>query len=329
MSVIGAMLALSLTFAGTDAARTLEEDLARFLAWFPGEYDNHEQVFRARARGEKPHERLHHIFAPVPLPALGEHVFYVQQSFPEEGGRIYRQRLYRLMPNAKRQAIELTIFSFPDEAAVVDLHLHPEKLAAIDVGTLRSIPGCEVYWHWTGEHFEGRMDAGACTFVSPRSGKRITIHDDLRLTAEEIWIRDVARDETGQLVFGDPEREHHKNRKVSYYDGWIAWKTGGAEGAAAEDGWQARRGVRLHNEGGRIRLQSEDGHPLPWAIELARLTYEQTQVPVLALRVLEGDGGRLIAYAWGDPAANRIGINLGWLQAGLTRKREAPHFGFR
>lgn len=309
--------------------QNLEEQFRLFLSWFPGEYDNHEQVFRARAKGEKPHEHLHHIFAPVELPAVGEHVFYVQQSFPEEGGRIYRQRLYRFTPNRERRAIELTIFSFPNEQAVVDAHLQPEKLAQLDPATLRSIPGCEVYWHFTGEYFEGRMDEGACTFISPRSGKRITIHDDLKLTAEEIWIRDVARDEEGNLVFGDPEREHHKNRKVLYYDGWAAVKRAGPKAAAEDRDWIGMRGLRLHNEGDRLRLKTEAGEPLPWEIQLARLTYEQTQVPVFTLRVLEAESGRLIGYAWAEPGAKRLGINLGWLQAGFTLKASDPHFGFR
>lgn len=320
---------LALLLTAPPAPLSLEEQLRLFLEWFPGEYDNHEQVFRARAKGETPHERLHHIFAPVSLPAFGEHVFYVQQSFPEEGGRIYRQRLYVFAANPERQAIELVIYSFPDEQAVLDAHRHPEKLAALTPDSLRRIPGCEVYWHFNGEFFEGRMDQGACTFLSPRLGKRITIHDDLRLTAEEIWIRDVARDEEGKLVFGDPDREHHKNRKVRYYDGWAAVKRAGP-GAATEDrDWLGMRGLRLHDAGDQIRLRGEDGKELPYRIELARLTYEQTQVPVLTLRVLEAESGRLIAYAWGEPGAKRIGINLGWLQAGFTLKASEPHFGFR
>lgn len=302
------------------AAADLEADFQRFLAWFPGEYNNHEQVWQARSAGVEPHEHLHHIFAPVSVPGLGEHVFYVQQHMDADPDNIYRQRLYLFEKNAERGAIQLTIFSFPDDPAVRDAHRDPTKVAGFTRAELRSIPGCEVYWTWNGEYFDGRMDEGACSFISPRLGKRITITDDLKLTAEEIWIRDVARDEDGNLVFGNPEREHHKNRRVQYYAGWVAIKRAGSEAAPEDRDWIGMRGLRLHSEGDGIAVVAEDGTPMGVRVQLARLTHRNSAVPVLTLRVLDEESGRLLAYAWGEPGAERLGLNIGWLQAGFTRE---------
>ncbi len=50
------------------AADQLSADLQRFLDWFPGEYDNHEQVWQQKLDGaEDVLEHLHHIFAPVSI----------------------------------------------------------------------------------------------------------------------------------------------------------------------------------------------------------------------------------------------------------------------
>ncbi len=61
------------------------------------------------------------------------------------------------------------------------------------------------------------------------------------------------------------------------------------------------------------------GDETGYELELARLTYQNTRVAVLKLGVLDAATGETVAYSWADPDAVRIGINLGWMQAGLTQ----------
>ena len=82
------------------------------------------------------------------------------------------------------------------------------------------------------------------------------------------------------------------------------------------------RGVAIGSEGGRYPLKYRDGNASGYALVLERLTYREGNVPVLKLSVVD-DGGRTIAYAWANPEATRIGINLGWVQVGLDRKESA------
>ncbi len=326
--LIKLLLIVTLLCAQPLLASELDAHFARFLDWFPGEYNNHEQVWQAGVSKEDPHEHLHHIFAPVAVPALGAHVVYVQQHMNADPEKIYRQRLYLLEPNRERDAIMLTIYSFADDAAVRNAHRDPSSLAGLTAEQLRNIPGCEVYWTWNGEYYDGHMDEGACTFVSQRSGKRITITDDLRLTQNEIWIRDVARDEEGNLVFGDPDRAHHKNRKVQYYQGWIAIKRNGRNAGREDRDWSGMRDLLVHNEGQSISVVDDAGEAMGVRIELAQLTYQTTKVPILSLRVVDAESGELLGYAWGEPGAARLGINMGWIQAGFTRKPSRGAFGF-
>ncbi|MCU0882657.1 MAG: hypothetical protein MUF14_08335, partial [Hyphomonadaceae bacterium] len=46
-----------------------------------------------------------------------------------------------------------------------------------------------------------------------------------------------------------------------------------------------------------------------------------TNRPSLTLYVLDQDSDRAVSYAWGDYDADRLGINLRWMQASCT---EAP-----
>jgi len=79
-----------------DDVAILDKDFRTMMQWFPGVYDNQEQVyFEAEQQVDEAlhHERIHHVFAPVDLPAFGEHVFYVQQHLNDDPSDIYRQRI--------------------------------------------------------------------------------------------------------------------------------------------------------------------------------------------------------------------------------------------
>ncbi len=307
----------------------LDRQLALLLEWFPGEWDNHEQHWRHKTveRREKPHDWIHHVFRPVQVPAIGEHAFFVRQTFGDQPDRVYRQRLYRFTVDPERSAVRLSIYTFRDEARYADGWRDPSILTDLGPADLETRPGCDVFWRLepTARYFEGEMEAGACRFRSERLGKDIVIHDDLRLSSEELWIRDVATDLDGNRVFGDPDGEHHENRKVRYFSGWAAIKRDGPEAPPDSRDWIGMRDILMHNEGGRVRVVDGDGNPVGYTIELARLTYQNSQTPILKLGVIDDASGKTIAYAWNEPDGRRLGINLGWFQAGVTIKAENPH----
>lgn len=307
-------------------------EFARFISWFGGEFDNHEQVWQQRIDAGKPGApadaektaHSHSVFAPVSLPALGQHVYYVQQSLDGDLGKVYRQRLYRITADETAQAVRLEIFNVPDPKAVLDAHLKPERLAGLDASKLRLAKGCDVLWRYDGasQSFEGQVAPNACSYMSPQLGKRIIVNDTLKLTANEIWINDQARDEQGNHVFGSRTNTPVKARKVRYYTGWAF--------GTAPDGRKLRgeRALMMHNEGHAVSLAYEDGSASPYRIELARLTYQNTNAPILKLALLDTrTPGQTVAYTWADTDASRIGLNLGWIQFGLTRKNQDVSLG--
>ncbi len=312
------------------ADNRLDEDLQRFLTWFPGEYDNHEQVWQEEIdKAEHPHEHLHHIFLPVKAPEIGDNSFFVQQYLDADPEKIYRQRLYQFSIDKKENALRLDIYSFRDEPKYRDSHLDPERLLDIKPDELISRPGCEVYWKFQGDHFKGYMIDKACNFISERSGKQIFITDDLKLTPNEIWIRDEAFDAEGQRVFGNLDRIHHKNRKVRYFTGWGGVKKAGPTADKDDDEWHFMRDIVIHDEGQTVPIMTEDGERSGYSLQLARLTYQNTRAPILKLGLIEDSSGYTVSYSWANLDASRIGINLRWAQLGVTLKAENTAFGFR
>lgn len=301
------------------SAKDLKKDLQLMMHWFGGRFDNFAQTIEEKEmKTEFPHERIHSIFARVNLPAIGENVFYVQQYMDGDEAKIYRQRLYVFTANKKEKAIELKIYTFPDEKAVLNAHLDQSKLSGLTLEKMESPKGCEVFWRLNGDKFEGSMKKDACRVVSKRSGKTLIITDDLFLTKDEIWIRDQAKDDQGNYVFGNKANIHHKLKKAQVFEGWTAvLKDGSTEMTgqdAPADAWNGQRNLMIHDQGGRVKINDK------FSAELAQLAYKNG-TKVLKLGIVENASGKTVAYTWANTNATRIGINLRWVQAGLMLKK--------
>ena len=311
----------------------LTEHTDRIWGWFPGEYSNHEQVLEQKYRDQEPYRELRQIFLPVEMPRLGPRVLFVQQHVvgnPEP----YRVRLYTLQPDPSRGAVRLDIYKPTDPAALTNLHLDPTQAATLRPETDFSLAeGCSVWWTPTEAGVEpsgyvGQTDADTCRVTSASTGETLVFSDTLLLTSERLHIQDVARSPTGELRFGNPDGDPHKLRKLAWYSGWSVVRKGGPDYDRAAPEWQVHKGLHLHSEGGRTPLIDADGSPMPYAVELARLTRAGSDTPVLKVTLYDTETDKSVAYAWTNPGAERIGVNLGWAQIGLVRESNTPHIGF-
>ena len=298
---------------------SLEQEMDLFLEWFPGEYDNNEQVWQQREdglSGEELHERIHHHFIPVDLPAVGEHVYFAFQTIDDDPEQVYRQRIYRFEMQPEEDAIRLDILSMENEENYRDAWQDPSLLADITMENLRGFPGCEVYWRYKGDYFEGSMVDRACHFYSERSGMELYISDTLRLTANEIWIDDQATDENGNHVWG--RDRPYFNRKVRRFSGWMGVRKDRVNPDYSGDEMYSAGGFTIHNEGGRQSILDDEGNPTGYGIELAQLTYQNTRVPILKLGIIDESTGETVNYSWTAVDSSRVGINVRWFQSGLT-----------
>ena len=304
-----------MTGVRADEAAVLDKDFLTMMQWFPGVYDNQEQVyFEAEQEVDEAlrHERIHHVFEPVDLPAFGEHVFYVQQHLNDDPAEIYRQRIYTFQLDYDEGAVRLTIHIPNDVASLVDAHLDPTKLTGLVPEQTRVLPGCDVFWRRQADHFVGYMQPNACSYVSNESGKRIIFNDDLLLTEDALWISDRAQDEEGNRVFGHPTGVPHKNRKARRFECWLT--------AMQRDGeWTFRRGLEIYDQGGMVWLETEEQPLEKVGIKMRNVRWPYgNNRPSLVLYAYRPDEDRAVSYAWTDPSAQRIGINLRWMQASCT-----------
>lgn len=302
----------------------LEKDFKLLLEWFPGRYDNELQVFWEPDLGvaeDERHERIHSIFKPVSLPAFGDHVFYVEQYSDGDPSKIYRQRLYVFTPDVESDAIRLKIFTAKSPERIVGAARDPSKLLRLKPADATATPGCDVFWRRQANQFIGSMKDGACRVQSKRFGGEIVISDDLVLTPDEIWISDRANTPEGAYVFGNKAGIPHKLRKIRSFECWTAVLRGAKHGDSGADSndWQFQRGGWIHDQGGLLSLTTDEQPARKIGLRLRRVEWPTgTNRPSLTLYVLEGENTRAVSYAWTEYDAERIGVNLRWLQASCT-----------
>jgi hypothetical protein len=304
-----------------------------FHQWFAAEFDNYEQNWQDKIDAEKDkelqiHEHIHHVFAPVDAPVLPGEIYFVKQYMDGDPSKVYRQRLYQFIRNEDKAALQLNIYRFKDEAKYADSHLTPELFQRLSMDEVTTYKGCEVYWTFNGEYFDGNMGKTSCAIKSKRSGKMLYFNDTLRLTNSEIWIADSATDEDGKYVFGNKKGISHINRKVTYFTGWGGNRIGGKD-ADKDAKWHFTSKIVMHNEGQIFpSVDDKTGEKSDYSIHLAKLTYQNTKDPILKLGLINNKTGKTVTYIWSDRNNVKTGMNLRWMQTGIKVKEIRPHFSF-
>jgi len=301
--------------AMADASAILDKDFALMMAWFPGVYDNQEQVYfedEQNLAGTLRHSRVHTVLEPVDLPRFGAHVFYLQQYVNDDPAQINRQRLYVLNPDYERNAVRMQIYTFNEAKLLVDAHLGHTQLAQLTMDQVQRVPGCDVLWRRKANQFLGRTQRHACTNALAKDVGYTTINHYFLLTEDALWISDQALDENDNAVTDQRANIPFKHRKARQFECWMT--------ATQRDGDRTfRRGLTLHDQGGMIWMKTEEENAQQVGIKLrnVRWPYGRNR-PSLVLYAHKPDQDRAVSYAWADPGAQRIGINLRWMQASCT-----------
>jgi len=303
------------TLENTASGKILKRDFARMMEWFPGRYDNQEQVYfndNLEVPEAERHGRIHHIFVPVELPDFLGEMFYVEQYQNNDPEDVYRQRIYSFEPDFEENAIRLTIYIPKDPEALLGAYADASKLEGLKPSDFKTYPGCDVFWTYGNAHYHGFMKDGACRIESKRSGKTLIITDDLQLSKDSIWIRDEAVDEDGNYVYGNKARVHHKNNRAQSFNCWAApQKNDGSYGFV--------NNLEIHDQGGWIRIPATDDYE-EIGLKMRNVVWPSgNNRPSRVLYAYRGgDEDTAVSYAWTSPDEPRLGINLRWVQVSCT-----------
>ncbi len=265
-----------------------------------GDFDNNEQVWSARESD-----------AVNPVP----HVVVSLESTARDDWMLWRVHL----DSAPPVDVTWAMHRIAANVGVVTLLPHRALVAAPATGEAfdpqqwTPLDACALRGTATTSGIRVVANADSCTTIAPGIGAQAALLP-LAIEREGEWLHlrlyaDQARGAQARL----------DARKVQMFGGWAAINGSGPDAGADSKDWHMNRNLRIGNEGGRFALAWRDGKPSGYSLELERLTYRDGNVPVLKLSVVDDGSGRTLAYAWANPEATRIGINLGWVQVGLDR----------
>ena len=264
-----------------------------------GIYDNHAQVWQAASGTAQP---PHVLVTIEPTSQADWTLWHVQL---DANPRIEARWAIRsvMEANGAVALVPHRALATPAAAPAFDA----SQWAALDACTLRAPSSTSV----------ASADLAACAAIVPGIGAEAALLP-LAIERDGEWLHvrlyaDQAR--------GAEAREDL--RLVRWFGGWAAINGGGPKADAGSRDWHMDRALRIGSEGGRYALKWRDGSASGYSLLLERLTYREGNVPVLKLSVVADADGATLAYAWANPEATRIGINLGWVQVGLDREDAA------
>jgi len=203
--------------------------LSSFLAHFRGHFDNHEQVLAEQVAGLAPregggHEHIHCSLQPIALSGQcdGRHVL-ATYYFNGNPSTVFRERVYEFDALSRDpqfgECVRMRIFRTRDDvAAKLRAGLAADDVAwsvAEDLDEALHVSEADVFWRWCGERYEGAMRTESIEIISERSGRPITVRDDVALWEDALWVNDRGSDAaTGAYVYGNIRDIPYKMSRV-------------------------------------------------------------------------------------------------------------------
>lgn len=265
-----------------------------------GDFDNHEQVWSAR-EGALADVPAHVVVSFAPTAHEDWSIWRIHLDSAPALDATWAMRRVAAGPGAATLLPHRAIVA----AAATDAAFDPRQWTPLDACALRGTA--------TASAIRVTADVASCATIAPGVGAQAALLP-LAVEREGEWLR--------LRLYADQARGANAGldaRKVVVFGGWAAINGSGPNAAADSKDWHMNRNLHVGSEGGRAALAWRDGKPSGYSLGLERLTYRDGNVPVLKLSVIDDASGRALAYAWANPEATRIGINLGWVQVGLER----------
>lgn len=268
----------------------LERDLQYLMDILPGTFDNQEQISfdsAATAAQVQPGKlgRVHIRFKRAP--ELGEYVLREQVFINDDLDQVHRERMLMLNPDEKTGAIRAKSFAILQDGSEADL--------------LTEVEGCDRLIRRDGLWFEGRVDDETCPATE---GEVLGQASRFRVSRDQLWVGQASRDE-----FAETNKTQWRQLERAR---WFACMVD----FPREPGGRpvvTHHYIKVHDQGGVFTFTHPDGRDMvllmrnTWSYGMRRETF--------FIGVLDGSiEGETLVYSWGQPGADRIGVNPGYLR---------------
>ncbi|MCA3693513.1 chromophore lyase CpcT/CpeT [Aquidulcibacter sp.] len=302
----------------------LNKDLLDLADLLTGRWDNELQTFfEPELNVPLPlrHERLHAVVKPIEAPEFGPVSFYVEYRKGGETGPVARQRIWTLSVDPELNGIRLSGFAPKEGKPLEGAWRLVEGVEGLKPGQLKKeaftpVMGCDIIWRRRGEGFSGATRPAACKLVTNADKRVLSVSEQHDISANVWEVRDVGVDERGVRVFGGSDTPPTRLKRAQTFSCWASVAKG-AERAIVSD-------LVVHDQGGLVTAEFAGGNPAKLRLRLRNVEWPIGQNrPSLTLYLLKDSDDRAEGFAWGEPTANRLALDVGGTQVSCTRDPRA------
>lgn len=180
-------------------------------------------------------------------------------------------------------------------------------LVSIASGRVAFLPGCEITLFPGKDGLLGQTSASECKL--PGANNPAGLSKSIKIQAGIITIADqLSRDGTSS---GAANIQQFYRSQL--FTGWAGFKT-------AHSDWQQVAPFEIYTDGEELSLIDPDGNNTGIHIRLSQVPWKKGERMILRLDLIDPATGKPTTYAFTDPDAENIGLNLGDVQLGLKRK---------
>jgi hypothetical protein len=279
------------------AARLLQQ-------WWPGQYDNHEQIVRQSGGGispptSAPFRRLHTDVKALVAPALGEHVVAISQYADNDPTVVIKREIAVFAIDPSVNALRVQRYTLGDWKRLDD----PAATATLQPAALAPLGArCDVLLRFAGGQFEGSLASPTCPAAKGNAAYDVIVgpkyvgeRGEGRARARVVW----------EMAPGSNYDWYQETRARPYTCN--VFDSPGGEMAKAK----FLKTIHLHDQGGEAEIAWPDGRTLVFTIhERAFTATPEREYPLF--RIHEKGNPVPIAYAYAVDNNTRFGLNLGW-----------------
>ncbi len=303
-----------------------ERWLAVMAELLPGHYDNANQAYFDRRRGlpeADRHVRIATTITRIEAPAFGPHAFLWVNRSRTDGRESASYRIATL----EAQGEEVVMRHY----LRMDGEITAAELPVLAPADLRRTEGCDYFFRRRAGQFRGAQRSGACRF--DWEGRPVYTENEIELSAGELWFFDhkfVAA--TGERITGVASGEPYWLERSREFHCYVDIP---GVGGGRDIPFERHDGIVLNDKGGSHWFRTRSGEPRELGISLQAVTWQllnerggafNRDSLVLYVSERKADGGAVEhGYAFTEPDADRIGVNLKWLlvNCALTTRETA------
>jgi hypothetical protein len=185
-------------------------DVTTLAQWMAADFSNQAQAF------ENPPLFAHIRVCMRPLPAelLGGASLYLEQAYDIAINQPYRARVLRLI--VVDGHIEIENYRITDEERFYGASRNLEQLQTLTAADVERMPGCNFVVAWTGQYFQGQVEAGKACHVL-RKGKSSYLDSQFEIDLQRFTSWDRGRDpDTDEHLWGALAGPFEFTRRASF-----------------------------------------------------------------------------------------------------------------